>query len=167
MSDEPLVEASKPLGKNISAAIALVISLCTAAFSIYQWWTGQREARIVAAIEVSNKQLEKRDESLLLTIAKWYSNRGIESVPDYMRIAAHYDELEYIAFLANKDRVDKDYLSMSVVCDIVLTEGAMNNIKKKVPELSKFTSQDMSDFSKSAKCDAAQFVNELLAPLSN
>jgi hypothetical protein len=44
---------------NITATIALFVSIATAAFSIYQWYFSQREARINAAIEISKSLYAK------------------------------------------------------------------------------------------------------------
>jgi hypothetical protein len=123
-------EAKKPPQSNqtpsLTAVVALCLSAMTALFSGYQWWHNQLENRIGATIELSNVYL--RDPELV------GEQRVISNMiaPEYKAsdedraLAYHYmRRLQYIAHLANTERLDAEYLSSTIKCDIAVAPELM------------------------------------------
>ncbi len=146
-----------------TAIIALCISIGTAGFSIYQWWNGQAEGRISAAIEISKNHLRDRELKVMASIVKAAFTEDNLSTEELLMIGHHADELEYVAFLANHDKIDKSYLSLPITCDIVLTSKASERLKQLIPTMAKSPEHQMRDFSRTAVCD----LNSMVPPQSN
>jgi hypothetical protein len=60
---------------DLIATTALVVSILSAGFSVYQWDQSERESKIVAAIDVSRKYVEDKDISATL--------RELRKKPDF------------------------------------------------------------------------------------
>jgi hypothetical protein len=120
-------QGHKPLGEKPSkvAIIALCLSIGTAAFSIYQWWSGQRASRIAAAVGISNRYIYPYDLG-----ERMYEERQSASPDDMRRFEAYSNRLEYIAFLANRDLIDADYIPQILQCDILFTSGIIKHLQK-------------------------------------
>jgi hypothetical protein len=152
--------------KDPIAIVALCISIVTAVFSVYQWWNNEKESRVNAAIEISRNNLKDRDERTMAAVVKIITGNEI-SLEDAMLISLHADQLEYIAFLANANKLDKSYLSVALNCDIVLTLLAGDKLAKLFPPLAKSPAHQMRDFDRTANCDLNTMFPGLLPPKSN
>jgi NAD(P)-dependent dehydrogenase (short-subunit alcohol dehydrogenase family) len=82
-------------------------------------------------------------------------------------ISKQADVLEYIAFLANTNMIDKSYLSVAIICEIVLTNQAMKRLRELVPPLAKSPEHQIQDFSRTAACDLSSMIPGILPPQSN
>jgi len=52
---------AKDAGKaSWQAQVGFYLSLATAMFAGFQWWTGQRQAKITAAVDISRRLMEDR-----------------------------------------------------------------------------------------------------------
>jgi hypothetical protein len=99
------------------AIVALVLSVITASFSTYQWWDNQRNMRIAAAIEVSKKY--ESSNTRPLADAVFALVKGKQLTRDQAsEIFRNMLEMEYLAFLANRNKIDVDYLSYPIKCSI-------------------------------------------------
>jgi hypothetical protein len=71
-----------------------------------QWWYGQKESRITAAIEISRNYFSHANSQT--RNAMLASDLNVINSPDDAALAVEGDNfLEYVAFLANDDRIDK------------------------------------------------------------
>jgi hypothetical protein len=111
---------------NITATIALFVSIATAAFSIYQRYFSQREARINAAIEISKSFYAKSfDKKLAVALESLFSKGPKLSIEQETLIFTFANDLEYIAFLSNTERIDEGYLSNTLKCAIYVANKSM------------------------------------------
>jgi len=94
-----------------TAVLALIVSLTSAGFTVYQWRATDSEARTMAAIDISRKYLD--DSRSAEQLANFRVERGATDASH--RLLSH---LNYIAYLANTDRIDGRYLAPQVTCDI-------------------------------------------------
>ena len=111
------------------AAMALTLSVLSSGFAIYQWWTTGKDEKIRATIDISNKYIEEAVDPIQLqkeeSIKRKEVEAGFDRVESLLKLDApqkirkHYSSLEYISFLANKGKLDTDYLSQFVICDIL------------------------------------------------
>jgi hypothetical protein len=130
---------------NTVAILALCVSIGTAAFSIYQWRSSQTESKINSAIEISKQYI--RDKELSNGRNELISAQ--EEIPTAGTAAAYsfreyIDYLEYISYLANNSRVDEQYISPTLQCDIweasvlLVDIGKKHSIKFDEPEINIF-----------------------------
>jgi hypothetical protein len=96
---------------DVIASLALIVSLLVAGFSIYQFEHADSEARIVAAIDVSRKYLE--DTQLPNQLATYRREKSPSDSSNRLLL-----RLNYIAYLANTNRLDGRYLSLQIGCDM-------------------------------------------------
>jgi hypothetical protein len=96
------------------AALALVVSIVTGGFTLYQWLNTENENCIVAAIEISNKYLADKDIQTIMHKLRYKSVTSDEEAVVYRLLF----RLNYIAYLANLGRVNRDYLALQISCDI-------------------------------------------------
>jgi hypothetical protein len=102
------------------AIIALVVSILTASFSIFQWWTADKELRKTAAIEFSMKfladeKLEVGFEAVGDSHAVKYDGNSIGEASRYLKT------IEYMSWLINTGRYDASYVAPAVLCNIFFT----------------------------------------------
>jgi hypothetical protein len=130
---------TKETGASATAIIALCLSVMNAAFSFFQWWNGERESHITAAVEISknyiNKEQEEREKSIAPVLKTLFFGKDSISGDELESIARHGEIMAYVAFLANKNRLDKSYLASSLVCDIVWTDKAFRTLVEKEPRI--------------------------------
>jgi hypothetical protein len=145
-----------------TAIVALCISIVTAAFSIYQWWNSERESRVTTAIEISKDYLRQAEnnQKILPIVLKFYIGNERPSMEEILALTGHADNLQYIAFLANTGKLDKSYLSLNLICDMIFTEAATSNLAKMLPFLAKYKEKDheLADFSRNAHCAAKDLL---------
>lgn len=121
----------KPLtGSDIVAISSLIISMATATFTFYQWRYGERESRIVAAIEISkiyadDKGAASVDALRALSLEKIGSDNWASKQRAGERSAQKF---EYIASLINKGRLDYDYVSDELKCDISMAHLTVSDL---------------------------------------
>jgi len=121
------------------AAMALVVSFLSSGFAVYQWWTSGRDEKIRATIEISNKFNEDAidpkplGQSYAVALEEFRSGSkefteiaGLEA-PN--RIRKHFERLEYISYLANRGKLEPDYMSQFVKCDIVHAPADMDYLR--------------------------------------
>jgi hypothetical protein len=133
---------NKPKFDKISvqiAAMALGVSFLSSGFAIYQWWTSGRDEKIRAAIEVSNKYTEEVIDPkqfgcyyknvLERADAGQMSFLEVEKLEAPSRIRKHFERLEYISYLANRGKLDTNYLSQFVICGILNASDDLTHLK--------------------------------------
>jgi predicted ATP-binding protein involved in virulence len=155
------------LKSSPTAIVALCISIASAVFSFFQWWNSRAESRINAAIEVSKANLRERDLNTMAAVIKVLTSNEPLTAKEMLLLGDHADQLEYIAFLANTGKLDKSYLSVSIVCDVAITNAAIQKLKEKIPPMAKSPEHQMEEFSRTAKCDIKKVVHGFLPPQSN
>ncbi len=141
---------------NGLAVAALIISIGTAAFSIYQWWNSERSSRINAAMEVSKHYLEDKE----LNAARMEINMMVSvkqqtvSVESSLATRAYISWLNYVAFLSNNERLDPDYLAELLTCDII-SKGQMVRqfAKNPNPNLQSVSVSDIDEFARRLRSD--------------
>jgi hypothetical protein len=129
-----------------TAVIALCLSAVSVGFSAYTWWNSQREVRVATAVEFSKNFIREVDGDTARAFVKAYSNPAIK-LPDAERSKVNQitELLEYVAFLGNKEKIDKSYISPSITCFIVLIQKAVDSSRKEkrdfpdVPEIAKYS----------------------------
>lgn len=132
---------------NVTAIIALLVSIGTAGFSGFQWWNSERESRISAAIDISKNHAHEIDDATWRLVVGVYNGKTALSPDEGVKLARHGDVIEYIALLANTGRLDKGYLSPTVQCDIAFTNAALERLKHAAmppsqrPEMAKLSAQ--------------------------
>jgi hypothetical protein len=120
----------KPSDTTI-ALFALVISIVSAAFTFFQWWHAEAQAKISVAVEISKSYLKERDVAASGLVVRAVSGGAASISPsDAEAIGRYADQLTYIAFLTNRDRLDKAYLADTITCDIVYTDRAIRVLKR-------------------------------------
>jgi hypothetical protein len=147
---------------TLISATALAISFVSIGFTFFQWWSSGQENRINAAIEISKNHLRERDAATSVAIAHGINPEDPFTNEDLVRISKHAEALEYIAFLANSNRLEKSYLSPMVSCDIILTNITIAKLAKSDSYLKdkRWPNPEIENFIKTAKCDS-----DISAPL--
>ena len=98
------------------AYCSLGLAAVSSAFAIYQWWSSDRDERIRAAVELSNKYigLSYQDPFRSLKMLE-EGNATLQKENPGGQLAL----IEYAAYLANRQRADTNYLAQYLKCDIV------------------------------------------------
>lgn len=138
------------------AIIALCLSIGTATFSVFQWWSGTRETAINAAINVSQKYIQDsdlakgRNELYELPLQKEGTHiphgREAESIKAFILF------LEYVSYLTNNERLDERYLLRALKCDVVQVKFKLDlvthfyGIQFDLPDLNRFAERLGRDF---------------------
>lgn len=105
-------------GSSAIAIIALCVSIAGFGFTFYQWWKGEREAQIAAAIEVSRKLAEMpedKNRKLLEAGLALFRDHTV-TTEQATKLYQHMRDLDYVAYLTNRNRIDLDYLSEEMKC---------------------------------------------------
>jgi hypothetical protein len=148
-------------GPGTLAVIALCVSISGTAFSIFQWWRSQHDAEISTAIEFSKNYTHDIDETTMMAIMTAYIGRQI-STQDAIKAVKFSETLEYIAFLANRAKLDKSYLSPSLTCTIIYAEQALANIRKTNPFMSDVAKSEIAEFSHTTRCEEKRRLDEMI-----
>jgi hypothetical protein len=143
---------------RVLSLAALCISIVSAAFSIFQWWNGEREALINVAINFSTDHAKYRDNATESATIKAIIGKDPLSNEELLLVANRADQYEYIAFLANSNRLDKSYLSVALKCDIILTQAAYDKLKGLLPAMQRSPEHQMREFSRSNDCELNSMV---------
>jgi hypothetical protein len=133
------------------AVFGSVLSVTTAIFSAFQWWGGQRDIRINAAIDISRKYIEDGDlakgRKELFAAQQKTPTAGS---PEADAMLTYIRFLEYVSYLANTGRVDDTYLIASMRCDIWQANVALKAMTERVNKKEfKFERPDITRFSES------------------
>jgi hypothetical protein len=108
--------ADKPSGLAIAAFCLTVVNIL---FSAYQWWNGQSDARMTAAIELSKQAIlspeegSKRNKAAIALM----QHRQLDA-DQATALHKWISEAEYMAFLINRKKLDPEYISGAVKCGI-------------------------------------------------
>jgi hypothetical protein len=125
--------------KPITVAIfALGLSIWSTGLSGYQFWNSRRESRITTAVEISRNYLKDRDvetAALIFSINRDEQTGVVLATEQLHRIIRHFDVFEYVALLVLNDRLDRSYLSESLICDMAWTDGALERLKDNLAAL--------------------------------
>jgi hypothetical protein len=105
---------------GIIAIAALILSIGTAGFSVYQWWSGRNEARISAAIDFSKRRFEGTGPSIAIT-----PQNQKEATEVILQTRWH----EYLAHLINNNRLDDRYLAQVIKCEMTVVLNASKNVQ--------------------------------------
>jgi len=137
--------------KTARAALALsIVSIC---FSVFQWWNTEKEARISAAIDVSRNYYKDLNLPQAHALMKAYvgGNLNRDELELFVREA---DYLNYIAKLANENKLDKNFLSRDIsYAMLVILQGHDNDAKWFEPGVaSGLDRPDLRKFAQSADC---------------
>lgn len=107
------------------AIIALLVSIGTACFSVYQWEGTESAAKRDAAIDFSVKLLDDEkmtDAQNEMLVLKTELNNPYSHEPldlDKVYLARRYlSKMEYVAYLINSGRLDIHYVAPYVRCNI-------------------------------------------------
>jgi hypothetical protein len=119
-------EGKKDRTSDRVAVLALVLSILSSGFAVYQWWSSAKEERIRAAIEISNKFND--DAVNPAWIASQVTMGYGVATEQFTKVGNYFYRLEYVAYLANHDLVDKRYLSESVLCAIVSAKELQDSL---------------------------------------
>ena len=141
------------------AVVSLVVALAGFGFTFYQWWNGERENNITAAIEFSLRNIQDGNIAKLRSdFASMVSDPAPPSDANVQRnlsAQAYVFYLNYVASLLNKGRIDERYASRTMLCQIynVFENSYLNKILKN-PAYANFLpssnqSGDISDFHRS------------------
>jgi hypothetical protein len=103
------------LGLAILGSIAGVISLM---FNFFQWVDGDRKLRINGAIEVSKIYLQDPEISRRYELILNYTPNPAQITEDNLRGRSFVDFLSYISLLVIENKIDNDFLSWRIKCDI-------------------------------------------------
>lgn len=146
---------------------ALIISICTATFSVFQWWNSQQEDRIKNAIDFSKNYYKETDTATKFALMAAYSGKSV-SISEGLLVAQFTDQLEYIALLTNTNKLDRNFLSQDIQCAMVFALGAHSNIRKTMPVLEAIKLSELNKFSPYAQCGIKDAVErQLSSPQSN
>jgi hypothetical protein len=125
VADSPIqftfIGRSVAAGKTKTSAaawIALVVSLISAGFSIYQWRNGLREARINSSIELSKAYLADHDVPRNYAMILDFALEKPRDNEAFLRERSFVDRIDYISHLANEGQIDNAYLVSRLKCDI-------------------------------------------------
>jgi len=111
-------DAAKPYHKSVLnssdwiALVALIVSLSASAFSFYQWRVSERESKVNATIEITNRYLEDDHVKAAMDELRPESGPPNEFVP---RLFAR---LDYIAQLITNEEIDPAYVPHRIMCDM-------------------------------------------------
>jgi hypothetical protein len=145
------------LGSVLGVA-GFLLSVANAIVSNYQWLSSQRESRIIATIEISKSYIRDTGTSEMIPMMAAYMDHPL-SEQQVLVFGKQLEVLEYIATLANNDRLDERYLAGFIQCGILVARGGQQNLKKKIPKMP--LSDEIWKFSERAKCDSLKEVNAL------
>lgn len=136
------------------AVIALCLSIGSACFSIFQWWSNERQKKIDIAIDISKKYIQDRElEKGHLQVESSYLAKKTSDIPsgeEAYPAGVYLKYLEYVAFLANSDKLDEAYLSRALKCDIKITFRTLRFVQAafgidfNLPEIERFALRDQS-----------------------
>ena len=137
---------------NKIAIIALIVSISTACFSVYQWHDSHHEVQVVTAIDISRKFVAEDGRLFFEAGAALLGNKQITSEQATL-IYRELRQAEYHAYLINRGRIDPDYLSSQIRCGIY----SFNKVAEKFKLISSYadTFPEIARFSKeiNAECD--------------
>jgi hypothetical protein len=111
-----------------TAKAAFVLSVLTAAFTAYQWWSSREESRITSAIEISTSYIQDQElAKQQKLLARFIAEPKIKATNDDRRAVYHYiARLEYVAYLINTGRIDPNFIALTIKCDLSTASEAMN-----------------------------------------
>jgi hypothetical protein len=150
-----------------TAKVALAISILTACFSIFQWWNTEKEARISAAIDVSRNYYKDLNLPQVHALMKAYVG-GDLSHDELQLFVREADYLNYIAKLANENKLDKTFLSRDIHCAMLLTLQAHDNDAKwyDAPVASGLDRPDLRKFAQSIDCPYKAILDSYIAAIA-
>jgi hypothetical protein len=102
-----------------TALLALILSILSSGFGVYQWWSTGRDEKIRAAIDLSDKYITQRIDQKEARSELNQFQTGFGGSSFLNKIHNQTARLEYIAFLANRNLVNYDYLSQFILCDFL------------------------------------------------
>jgi hypothetical protein len=145
-----------------TAKWALGISIVVAAFSIFQWFATQKEARISSAIEISRNYFKDRDLAGASALAKAYT--GVElSDDEALLVARDADFLNYVALLLNAGRLEQQFIEEDIQCAMLVMFQAQANLKESSPALKEFfSSPQIAKFVPRAKCEGKENIDRVV-----
>jgi hypothetical protein len=106
----------------VIAVGGLVIALIGFGLSVYQWWNSEINTRINAAVEVSTKHIQDDGlERIRRDYLDWFYGKVTSDNVDQKRTAAliYVLYLEYVAQLINSKRIQEDYVSLQLKCELI------------------------------------------------
>jgi hypothetical protein len=153
------------------AVAAFCLSIGTAAFSIFQWWNTEKQNRITAAIELSKNFIKDTDPETVEAVWAAAKSPAKISVNQLTLFAKFGDQLNYIALLANKGRIDRDYLHPSIDCSVIVLAKIAPVVFEKNPILLQFSraagpggSNNLQEYARKADCGSlSQTLDDALS----
>jgi hypothetical protein len=128
-----------------------VLAVASVLWSTYQWMDSRRESRISAAVDISRNYLKETSDSTSNEINR--AALGLEMSNEDALIALRgANVLEYIAFLANNNRINEDYLAEELKCSIKHASEGAKNIKRKMEWLNSVSYPQLEKFATRISC---------------
>jgi hypothetical protein len=108
------------------AQVAFYLALVTAAFSGFQWWTAQQETAITTAIDMSKRYFDDKDLPIAYRIVRnWRSSGSFGDDAESQVFHKFMLYIEYVSYLANRNRINIDYISNDLRCAVNTAYDAM------------------------------------------
>jgi hypothetical protein len=148
-------------GSDRIAIVSLCLSVATGGFTFFQWWNSQREAHIAAAIDISRKLIDQplsREETAAVITAYRNDTVPFEQVE---KITKNAQLLNYVALLANRNKLEKEYLADDIPCFMVVYNEAMDNLETQFPYLKSHRYLEMKKFVQTTACSAQLGLDQL------
>jgi hypothetical protein len=112
----------KPEKADWVAIVTLLIAIFGAGLSLYQWRNTETDSRIAAAIDVSTKYMQDTTIIQMRNDFLDFLNNKV-AVGDMsqksLSVQNYLIYLDYIATLINNNRVNEDYVSLYLKCQIL------------------------------------------------
>lgn len=106
------------------AQVAFYLSIVTAAFSIFQWWHGQRQTQITTAIEFTKLHAKPLDQETIDAVSAVMKGERLDRAR-IIKINNLAIDMEYIAHLSNSGKIDDVYLAASLRCMVWVTDAVL------------------------------------------
>jgi hypothetical protein len=144
--------------------MTMLVAAAAAVSTYLQWRKDKRGELTKNAIDFSKYFYERTDEATKSAVMKGYASQPM-STEEMKLFAAILDQLEYLALLTNKGKLDQSFLSPDVQCLMVFALGAYNNLKKSLPQIGAVGFPELSKFVPRANCPSKAAFDAMAASL--
>jgi hypothetical protein len=118
------------------ARLALFVSLAAFGFSVFQWWTTERDSKVKASIELSNQLVTNPHLSEMRRV--WFqmpktnaaTASNVVNIESTRMLYVYYD---FVAALLLNGRVDEKYFPVQLNCELASQYHALEDAAKSDP----------------------------------